>query len=150
MTNESPSSGEDLQFLKYDRQIRIWGIEAQRRISSSKILVIGALSPTGTEVIKNLVLTGIAQLYILKEDNVSCDNQRRSFFLNAMPIDDFMDPYEYFVDQIRSLNPTIHISLITDYGELSVVVDCMVHCNRFVSDVTDDPNGHYYEFSQVC
>ena len=40
----------------YDRQIRLWGIEAQQRLQSSRMLLCGRFSATAAEVAKNLVL----------------------------------------------------------------------------------------------
>jgi ubiquitin-like 1-activating enzyme E1 A len=40
----------------YDRQIRLWGIEAQQRLQSSRMLLCGRFSATAAEVGKNLVL----------------------------------------------------------------------------------------------
>ncbi len=41
-----------------DRQIRLWGIEAQNRLSSSKILYSG-ITGAAVETAKNLVLAGV-------------------------------------------------------------------------------------------
>jgi len=43
---------------RYDRQIRLWGAEAQQNLRSADILVIG-VSGTGSEIVKNVVLSGI-------------------------------------------------------------------------------------------
>ena len=48
----------DLESQRYDRQIRVWGAEAQSRIQTSKVLVCG-LSGLNTEVL-------IARLYCIK------------------------------------------------------------------------------------
>lgn len=42
---------------RYDRQIRVWGAEAQGRIRDSVVFVAG-LSGLHPEVIKNIVLAG--------------------------------------------------------------------------------------------
>lgn len=42
----------------YDRQMRLWGVEAQKRLQSSRVLVSG-LSALGSELVKNLVLAGM-------------------------------------------------------------------------------------------
>ena len=42
----------------YDRQIRLWGHEAQNRIQTSKVLICG-VSALSAEVSKNLVLAGV-------------------------------------------------------------------------------------------
>ena len=41
----------------YDRQIRLWGIQAQEKMQNSKILVSG-VSGIHCEILKNLVLAG--------------------------------------------------------------------------------------------
>ena len=43
----------------YDRQIRLWGVEAQQRLRSARVYICG-LSGVGAEVCKNLVLAGIS------------------------------------------------------------------------------------------
>lgn len=48
----------------YDRQIRLWGVQSQQKISSTKILMIG-LTGLASEITKNLVLAGINSLTIL-------------------------------------------------------------------------------------
>ncbi|CAK9183537.1 unnamed protein product [Ilex paraguariensis] len=45
----------------YDRQIRVWGVDAQRRLSKSHILVSG-LRGTVVEFCKNIVLAGVGSL----------------------------------------------------------------------------------------
>ena len=42
----------------YDRQIRLWGVEAQSRMQKSTVLLLG-LSGIHTEACKNLVLAGV-------------------------------------------------------------------------------------------
>lgn len=47
----------------YDRQIRLWGLDAQRRLAASAVLITGAAnSLLAQELAKNLVLAGIASL----------------------------------------------------------------------------------------
>jgi len=43
----------------YDRQIRLWGVEAQRRLRSSRILFCG-FRGLNAEICKNLVLGGVS------------------------------------------------------------------------------------------
>jgi ubiquitin-like 1-activating enzyme E1 A len=43
----------------YDRQMRLWGVEAQRRLQNSHVLISG-LTQLGSELAKNLVLSGIS------------------------------------------------------------------------------------------
>ena len=46
-----------LDLKQYDRQIRLWGLAAQQRMSESRILVFG-LRGLPAEICKNLALAG--------------------------------------------------------------------------------------------
>ncbi len=48
----------------YDRQIRLWGAEAQQRIRGSTVLIYG-MNALGAEVSKNAVLAGWLAFEIL-------------------------------------------------------------------------------------
>lgn len=54
----------------YDRQIRLWGVDAQRRLLSSRILIID-MKGLGAEIAKNLVLGGINSLTLLDSNDVN-------------------------------------------------------------------------------
>lgn len=54
----------------YDRQIRLWGIESQKRIRSAKILICG-LNGLGAEVAKNIILSGVKSVTLCDHKNVS-------------------------------------------------------------------------------
>ncbi|KAH6926812.1 hypothetical protein HPB50_022397 [Hyalomma asiaticum] len=53
----------------YDRQIRLWGLESQKRLRAVRVLVAG-LNGLGAEVAKNLVLAGIKSITLLDNHNV--------------------------------------------------------------------------------
>lgn len=48
----------------YDRQLRVWGVAAQKKLSASHVLVCGSLNGLAAELTKDLVLAGIAALYL--------------------------------------------------------------------------------------
>mmetsp|Transcript_11388 Transcript_11388/g.22565 ORF Transcript_11388/g.22565 Transcript_11388/m.22565 type:complete len:356 (+) Transcript_11388:71-1138(+) len=56
VSKNSAATAEDDEV--YDRQIRLWGVEAQSKISSASVLYVG-VTAVATEVIKNLVLAGV-------------------------------------------------------------------------------------------
>ncbi|VDL91650.1 unnamed protein product [Schistocephalus solidus] len=62
----------------YDRQIRLWGLEAQSRLKNAKILLIG-VSPVASEIIKNLVLAGINTLTMADDKLVSMEDIESCF-----------------------------------------------------------------------
>ena len=42
----------------YDRQIRLWGVEAQQRLQASRVLMAGRFGCVSAEISKNLILAG--------------------------------------------------------------------------------------------
>ncbi|KAG6813586.1 hypothetical protein H0H92_009630 [Tricholoma furcatifolium] len=69
----SSSSGPQLteeEASRYDRQMRLWGLEAQQRMRNATILVV-QLKGTATEAIKNMVLAGIGKLIMVDGENVT-------------------------------------------------------------------------------
>ncbi|VDK43651.1 unnamed protein product [Taenia asiatica] len=65
----------------YDRQIRLWGLEAQSRLKKAKLLLIG-LSPVAGEIIKNIVLSGIDTLTICDDKTVEYPSLKTFFEVN--------------------------------------------------------------------
>ena len=57
------------EVTQYDRQIRLWGLEAQQRLRNAKIMVFG-LGALGGEIVKNLVLAGIGEINVCDSGKV--------------------------------------------------------------------------------
>lgn len=43
---------------RYDRQLRVWGVDAQKKLQNAKVLLIN-LQGIAPEIAKNLVLAGV-------------------------------------------------------------------------------------------
>jgi len=77
------SDAEELsadEIALYDRQLRLWGMEAQNRMRRAKILLITVKS-LGNEIAKNLVLAGIGSLMVLDPDTVTEEDVASQFFV---------------------------------------------------------------------
>jgi ubiquitin-like 1-activating enzyme E1 A len=77
------SAGEELsadEIALYDRQLRLWGIEAQNRMRKAKVLLI-TVKALGNEVAKNLVLAGIGSLTIVDPGDVTEKDVSSQFFV---------------------------------------------------------------------
>lgn len=65
----------------YDRQIRLWGVDAQKRLRTSQILIAG-LNGLGAEVSKNVTLAGMN--VVVADDAVVVERHLSSnFFVRA-------------------------------------------------------------------
>ncbi|KAJ3814651.1 hypothetical protein EV368DRAFT_71521 [Lentinula lateritia] len=101
---------------RYDRQIRLWGIEAQQRMRNATILVV-RLRGTATETIKNIVLAGIGKLILVDADDVEEEDLGAGFFFR----DD--DVGKKRVDaakaRIENLNPLVTVETVPNFNVLN-------------------------------
>ena len=65
---------------KYDRQLRLWGVNGQRALSQTNLLLLNA-GPTGSEALKNLVLPGLGQFTIVDGEVVTPADRGNNFFV---------------------------------------------------------------------
>jgi ubiquitin-like 1-activating enzyme E1 A len=69
----------------YDRQLRLWGIEAQNRMRKAHVLLI-TIRALGNEIAKNLVLAGIGSLTIMDSNVVTETDVESQFFITGEDI----------------------------------------------------------------
>ncbi|KAI6191141.1 ThiF domain-containing protein [Aphelenchoides bicaudatus] len=94
----------------YDRQIRLWGVEAQNRIRASNVLIVG-LSGLGGEVAKNLILAGPRAVTLMDEHEIS-GNDNLSQFLFTPDIKN-ASRAEASYEFCRRLNPLVKLEVDT-------------------------------------
>jgi len=78
----------------YDRQMRLWGVEAQKRLQSSHVLISG-LTQFGSEVAKNLVLSGI-NVTLHDTKLVTDANIESQFLLNQSDMGKNVSSYAWY------------------------------------------------------
>lgn len=69
----------------YDRQIRLWGLEGQGRLSNARVFVAG-LSAASIEAVKNLVLAGVGMLLLQSSELVTEESLGYNFFVSAADV----------------------------------------------------------------
>ena len=82
-TTGTTTTGQNLsaeEIALYDRQIRLWGAQAQERIRSAHILLV-SLRALGNEIAKNLILAGISSLTIIDDEPINEDDFGAQYFL---------------------------------------------------------------------
>lgn len=104
-TNNSLTADE---ISLYDRQIRLWGMEAQTSLRNSRILVIN-LSGVGVEIVKNLTLGGVGGVTImddsiLKEQDLNCN-----FFVDKSQVGELK--VEASKSRIQDMNPRVKLQI---------------------------------------
>lgn len=79
-----PSGLTTAQAAVYDRQIRLWGVEAQQRLNSAAVLVCG-FNGSAAEIAKNLVLSGVS-VTLADASPVTAGDLTANFFLQETDI----------------------------------------------------------------
>ncbi|KAJ1920212.1 E1 ubiquitin-activating protein aos1 [Mycoemilia scoparia] len=79
----------------YDRQIRLWGLDAQQKIRLSNVLLIGCKG-LSLETAKNIVLSGIKQLVLIDDKPV-----------------DIKDRSKVLTESLGILNPRVTINAVS-------------------------------------
>ncbi|XP_074872753.1 SUMO-activating enzyme subunit 1 isoform X4 [Carettochelys insculpta] len=91
---------------QYDRQIRLWGLEAQRRLRASRVLLVG-MKGLGAEVAKNLILAGVKGLTMLDHQQVSKEDTRAQFLIPVGSVG--RNRAEASLERAQNLNPMVEV-----------------------------------------
>ncbi|KAJ2740961.1 E1 ubiquitin-activating protein aos1, partial [Coemansia sp. BCRC 34301] len=86
----------------YDRQIRLWGMEAQSRLRNCSILFVGVKAVT-LEACKNLVLGGVGQLAIYDPQPISKLDLETQYYFSESNIGQPKD--KVLAEKLGVLNP---------------------------------------------
>ena len=109
------------EFEVYDRQLRLWGFEAQARMKDSQVVIVG-LTNCCTELARHLVLSGInIKLVALKKEGAICEVGAQDYedeFL-VSPEDVGKSKGTVIVSKLREMNPfsTIAFAELEDTDE---------------------------------
>lgn len=117
-------NGEELtaqETALYDRQIRVWGVDAQRRLSKSHVLVSG-MTGTTVEFCKNIVLAGIGSLTLMDDRPVTEDAIEANFLVTPHEKrQDDASIADLCCASLKEFNPMVHVSVTK--GDLSSFED---------------------------
>ncbi|KAI4967718.1 hypothetical protein ZWY2020_016967 [Hordeum vulgare] len=103
----------------YDRQIRVWGVDAQKRLSKAHVLVCG-VNGTTIEFCKNIVLAGVGSLSLMDDHIVTEDDLSANFLI---PHDESMhggcSRAEACCESLKDFNPMVRVAVAK--GDPSVI-----------------------------
>lgn len=102
----------------YDRQIRLWGVNAQSRIRQSKVLMLG-FEGIASEVAKILVLAGINTLTIVDDKKLQTADLTSNLFCRPQPMTTATNPEQptttyrthECIDKLKRLNPLVKVHI---------------------------------------
>lgn len=102
-----------MNWERYDRQIKLqgFGIEAQQKLSSATVLVIGA-GGLGCPVLQYLAAAGVGTIGIADHDKVSISNLHRQVLYTSDDVGRFKAEASF--QRLHLMNPEIAITVITE------------------------------------
>ncbi|KAF9356453.1 SUMO-activating enzyme subunit 1 [Mortierella sp. NVP85] len=112
----------------YDRQIRLWGLEAQHRMRNASILIAG-MRALSDEVCKNIILAGVGSITLLEHEVVTEEDLGAQFLVRQEDIG--RNRAEAAADKARHLNPRV-----------KVIVD--------QENIANKPDSYFTQFNVVC
>uniref|UniRef100_A0A0N5C6Q6 ThiF domain-containing protein n=1 Tax=Strongyloides papillosus TaxID=174720 RepID=A0A0N5C6Q6_STREA len=128
----------------YDRQIRLWGLDAQNRLRDSSILIVG-LTGLGAEVAKTLLLCGVKSICLYDNGLVKENERISNFFLESENLEN-KKRSEAVWSQLKDLNPLVQIY---------IEKDCLPTSEEFIQQfdlviVIDQPKELTSQINKVC
>ena len=113
MNAQTPAASQQLsdeEAAIYDRQLRIWGVEAQTRMRASRVLLIG-MGGLAAEIAKNVVLTGVGSLTLLDAVDASLLDLASNFFLAQADVGS--NRAVASLSRLQQLNSNVAIDVVT-------------------------------------
>ncbi|KAJ1854986.1 E1 ubiquitin-activating protein aos1 [Coemansia sp. RSA 638] len=112
----------------YDRQIRLWGMEAQTRLRSSSVCIMG-ITALSLETAKNLVLSGIGTLTLIDPHEITNDDLQVQYYFDESHIGRPRD--HELAEQLRVLNPLVTIR-VGERGQEISGFDVVIHVGAYM------------------
>ncbi|XP_063241672.1 SUMO-activating enzyme subunit 1 [Bacillus rossius redtenbacheri] len=94
----------------YDRQLRVWGLESQKRLRAARVLVIG-MHGLGSEIAKNLILSGVRSLTMMDHTVVTEEDFSANLFVERSHLG--KNRAESSLAHARQLNPSVEVTADT-------------------------------------
>ena len=101
----------------YDRQIRTYGYEAVKKMTSSSVVIIGLENGLATEIAKNLALGGINQIYLFDNEIIQYQNIETGFYYSDTNIGEIRS--NVLSEKIKELNPYVNVIVINSEEEIT-------------------------------
>ena len=116
----------------YDRQLRAYGLNSLKNISESKVIIKGLSGGLATELTKNLALTGVKKLYLLKDNKITIKDSINSFYFTD---DDVGKKREDILKINCSTNPYLEIFIVDELSENILTNGILICCRQILGAI---------------
>jgi len=120
----------------YDRQIRTFGLNATLKINASSVAVIGLEQGLATEILKNLALCGILNLYLVKDGIIKYNDLLNGYYYNLEDVGKLRNLV--LKNKIEELNPYVKVSCIDSIDEITAnIIICINNNNNEIKNLNN-------------
>uniref|UniRef100_A0A7S4SRZ7 THIF-type NAD/FAD binding fold domain-containing protein n=1 Tax=Alexandrium monilatum TaxID=311494 RepID=A0A7S4SRZ7_9DINO len=130
----------------YDRQLRLWGVQAQQRLLNAKVLIWG-LEGSNVETCKNLVLAGVA-LVVCDHRSAEAADVNFNYFLRSQDIGS--NRAECAAERVREMNPLCTVSTAKIPAEEADSMDALRKVLQGYNFVLVAPSVLGWNFERIC
>lgn len=110
-STSTKSQEEDVDESLYSRQLYVFGHEAQRKMQTSSVLLLGLRGP-GVEIAKNIILSGVKRVTLYDDGPTEWKDLSAQFFLS--PSDVGRPRAAACAAKLNALNPRCNVSVASD------------------------------------
>jgi ubiquitin-activating enzyme E1 len=108
----------------YDRQIRTLGEDANKKILSSSVVIIGLENGLATEIGKNLCLLGVSEIFLFDNEHIQQSNLETGFYYSESNIGKIRS--NVLSKKIKELNPYVNVVPIFSEEEITTYSILMI------------------------
>ncbi|KAF3193455.1 hypothetical protein TWF225_010203 [Orbilia oligospora] len=116
VSQQQPNASDEIsaeEVALYDRQIRLWGMDAQARMRNAHILLV-TIKALGNEIAKNLVLAGVGAITVHDAETTTEEDLGAQFFVDDEMVG--LNRAEAAAPALQKLNPRVKVSTDTTEG----------------------------------
>ncbi|MDM7274878.1 MAG: HesA/MoeB/ThiF family protein [Thermoprotei archaeon] len=130
---------------RYDRQIRIFGVEGQLRLKRAKVLIVG-IGGLGSPAAIYLAAAGVGEIILVDPERVELSNLNRQILHWTRDVGRLK--VESAAEKLRELNPNVRLRIIAERAD-EELLDKLVPEVDIVIDGLDDWNSRL-QLNKVC
>ncbi|PSC72192.1 SUMO-activating enzyme subunit 1B-1 [Micractinium conductrix] len=127
MAEEAQQELTEHEAAIYDRQLRVWGVETQKRLSAARVLIAG-LGGLAAEVAKNVVLAGVGSV-TLCDDTPLADRPPSNFLIHAADAATGRTVAEACVATLQEMNPFVTVSALEGPPSAALAPEALAACD---------------------
>lgn len=116
-----------MDYDRYDRQIRTFGLNATCKLNYSNVAIIGLNKGLSTEILKNLALCGIQNLFLVNDKSIEESDLLTGYYYSINDIGKFR--HNVLKEKLCELNESLNIINISSLEDLESI-DVLIVVNK--------------------